>query len=222
MNDDFRKFAISSGVNGLVFDDYKKKTNTIISPTIVEERSLNAVTIDIFSALIRERIIFLGTEINSDVSNIITSQLMYLNSIDSESDVKMFINSPGGSIVSGLAIRDIMNFIEPDVSTYCMGMAASMGSILLSSGTKGKRYSLPNSRIMIHQASTYLGWAQTSDAKINYDETKFLQDNLYTILSENTGKPFEQIEKDADRDKWFSPVDALEYGLIDEIITKKK
>lgn len=221
MNDDFRKFAISKGVNGSLFDDYRKKTNKIISPSIVEERSLNAVTIDIFSALIRERIIFLGTEIDSDVSNIITSQLMYLNLIDSESEIKMFINSPGGCIVSGLAIHDIMNYIEPDVSTYCMGMAASMGSVLLSSGTKGKRYSLPNSRIMIHQASTYLGWAQTSDAKINYDETKFLQDNIYKILSENTGKTVEEIEKDADRDKWFSPNDAIEYGIIDKIISKK-
>jgi len=221
MNDDFMKFAISKGLNSNTINDYKRKTNSIISPSIVEERSLNAVTIDVFSALIRDRIIFLGTEIDSDVSNIITSQLMYLNSIDSESDIKLFINTCGGSCISGLAIHDIMDWVEPDVSTYCMGMAASMGSILLSSGAKGKRFSLPNGRIMIHQVSSYTGWAQTSDVKIHYEETKSLQDTLYRILSENTGKSFEEIEKDADRDKWFSPVDALNYGLIDNIITKK-
>jgi len=147
---------------------------------------------------------------------------MYLNSIDSDSDIKLFINSPGGDVISGLAIRDIMDWVEPDVSTYAIGMAASMGSILLSSGAKGKRFALPNSRVMIHQVSSYTGWAQTSDVKIHYEETKSLQDTLYKILSENTGKSFEQIEIDADRDHWFSAEDALNYGLIDEIITKKK
>lgn len=219
--DDLRKFSVCNGVNGLVFDDYKKKTNSIISPLIVEERSLNAVTVDVFSALIRERIIFLGTEIDSDVSNIVTSQMMYLNSIDPKSDIKMFINTPGGNVISGMAIRDIMNWVDSDVSTYAMGMAASMGSIILSSGQKGKRFSLPNSRIMIHQVSSYTGWAQTSDVKIHYEETKSLQDTLYRILSENTGNTIEQIEKDADRDHWFTAQEALEYGIIDEIIKKK-
>ena len=219
--DDLRKFSVCNGVNGLVFDDYKKKTNSIISPLIVEERSLNAVTVDVFSALIRERIIFLGTEIDSDVSNIVTSQMMYLNSIDPKSDIKMFINTPGGNVISGLAILDIMNWVDSDVSTYAMGMAASMGSIILSSGQKGKRFSLPNSRIMIHQVSSYTGWAQTSDVKIHYEETKSLQDTLYRILAENSGKTIEQIEKDADRDHWFTAQYALEYGIIDEIIKKK-
>jgi ATP-dependent Clp protease protease subunit len=218
---EFEKFAIGTGLSSNTLNDYKKATNGIVSPTIIEERQLNVATMDIFSRLMYDRIIVLGTAIDDEVANIVTCQLMYLNSIDKESEIKLFINSPGGSVVDGLAIYDIMNWVEPDVSTYCMGMAASMGSILLSSGTKGKRYSLPNSRIMIHQASTYLGWAQTSDAKINYDETKFLQDNLYRILSENTGKSFEEIEKDADRDKWFSPNDAIEYGIIDKIISKK-
>ena len=222
MNDDFRKFAVSNGVNGLVFDDYKRKTNSIINPSIVEERSLNAVTIDVFSALIRDRIIFLGTEIDSDVSNIITSQLMYLNSIDSESDIKLFINTCGGSCISGLAIRDIMYWVEPDVSTYCIGMAASMGSILLSSGTKGKRYAFPNSRVMIHQVSSGIGYINTADLKIEYDEMKSIQNTLYGILAENTGKTIEQIEKDADRNHWFTSKEAFEYGLIDEIITKKR
>lgn len=222
MNDDFMKFAISKGLNSNTINDYKRKTNSIISPSIVEERSLNAVTIDVFSALIRDRIIFLGTEIDSDVSNIITSQLMYLNSIDSESDIKLFINTCGGSCISGLAIRDIMDWVEPDVSTYCIGMAASMGSILLSSGTKGKRYALPNSRVMIHQVSSGIGYINTADLKIEYDEMKSIQNTLYGILAENTGKTIEEIEKDADRNKWFTSDDALQYGLIDKIITKKK
>ena len=221
MNEDFRKFAVSQGINGNTFDAYKKATNGIISPTILEERHLNVATMDIFSRLMFDRIIVLGTEINEDVANIVTSQLMYLNSVDSDSDIKLFINSPGGSVIDGLAIYDIMNWVEPDVATYTMGMAASMGSILLSSGAKGKRYSLPHSKIMIHQVSGYAG-GQYSDIKIWAEEIKKHQSELYSILAENTGKSFEQIEKDADRDHWFTAKEALEYGLIDEIIEKKK
>lgn len=221
MNEDFRKFAVSKGINGNTFDAYKKATNGIISPTILEERHLNVATMDIFSRLMFDRIIVLGTEINEDVANIVTSQLMYLNSVDSDSDIKLFINSPGGSVIDGLAIYDIMNWVEPDVATYTMGMAASMGSILLSSGAKGKRYSLPHSKIMIHQVSGYAG-GQYSDIKIWAEEIKKHQSELYSILAENTGKSFEQIEKDADRDHWFTAKEALEYGLIDEIIEKKK
>lgn len=221
MNEDFRKFAVSKGVNGNTFDAYKKATNGIISPTILEERHLNVATMDIFSRLMFDRIIVLGTEINEDVANIVTSQLMYLNSVDSDSDIKLFINSPGGSVIDGLAIYDIMNWVEPDVATYTMGMAASMGSILLSSGAKGKRYSLPHSKIMIHQVSGYAG-GQYSDIKIWAEEIKKHQSELYSILAENTGKSFKQIEKDADRDHWFTAKEALEYGLIDEIIEKKK
>ena len=194
--DEFRKFAISHGINGNTFDEYRKVANGIVSPTIIEERQLNVAAMDIFSRLMYDRIIFLGTEINDDVANIITSQLMYLNSVDRNSDIKMFINSPGGSVIDGLAICDIMNWVDSDVATYAMGMAASMGSVILSSGQKGKRFSLPNSRIMIHQVSSYTGWAQTSDVKIHYEETKSLQNVLYGILSENTGKTIEQIEKE--------------------------
>lgn len=221
MNEDFRKFAISKGVNGLVLDDYKKVSNGIVSPTIIEERQLNVATMDIFSRLMYDRIIFLGTGIDDDVANIVTSQIMYLNSIDNESDIKLFINSPGGSVIDGLAIYDIMNWVEPDVATYSMGMSASMGSILLSSGAKGKRFSLPHSKIMIHQVSGYAG-GQCSDIRIWTEEIKKHQNELYKILSENTGKSIEQIEIDADRDHWFTAQEALEYGLIDEIITKKK
>ena len=222
MNEDFRKFAVSQGINGNTFDSYKKVTNSIISPTILEERHLNVATMDIFSRLMFDRIIVLGTEINGEVANIVTSQMMYLNQVDSKADIKLFINSPGGSVIDGLAIYDIMNWVEPDVATYAMGMAASMGSIILSSGAKGKRYALPNSKVMIHQVSTGIGYINTADLKIEYDEVKSLQNTLYGILAENTGKSIEQIEQDADRDHWFTANDALNYGLIDEIITKKK
>lgn len=221
MNEDFRKFAVSQGINGNTFDSYKKVTNSIISPTILEERHLNVATMDIFSRLMFDRIIVLGTEINEDVANIVTSQMMYLNQVDSKADIKLFINSPGGSVIDGLAIYDIMNWVEPDVATYTMGMAASMGSILLSSGAKGKRHSLPHSQIMIHQVSGG-SVGQCADIQIMANEIAKHQTVLYNILAENTGKTFKQIEKDADRDHWFTASEALAYGLIDEIITKKK
>ena len=221
MIEDFRKLAVSQGINSNTLDGYKKATNGIISPTILEERNLNVATIDVFSRLMYDRIIFLGTAIDEDVANIVTSQLMYLNSVDSESDIKLFINSPGGSVIDGMAIYDIMNWVEPDVATYTMGMAASMGSILLSSGAKGKRYSLPHSKIMIHQVSGG-SVGQCADIQIMANEMKKHQSELYRILAENTGKTIKQIEKDADRDHWFTAQEALEYGLIDEIITKKK
>lgn len=218
---DFEKYALSNGVNSLTLGDYKRATNGMINPTIIEERSLNVATMDVFSRLMADRIIFLGTAINDDVANIVTSQMMYLNSVDDESDIKLFINSPGGSVIDGLAIYDIMNWINPDVATYAMGMAASMGSILLSSGAKGKRYSLPHSRIMIHQVSGGAN-GQNTDIQIVAREIQKHQDELYHILAENTGKSFEQINEDAERDHWFTSKEALEYGLIDEIITKKK
>jgi ATP-dependent Clp protease, protease subunit len=218
---DFEKYALSNGVNSLTFGDYKRATNGMINPTIIEERSLNVATMDVFSRLMADRIIFLGTAINDDVANIVTSQMMYLNSVDDESDIKLFINSPGGSVIDGLAIYDIMNWIKPDVATYAMGMAASMGSILLSSGAKGKRYSLPHSRIMIHQVSGGAN-GQNTDIQIVAREIQKHQDELYHILAENTGKSFEQINEDAERDHWFTSKEALEYGLIDEIIAKKK
>lgn len=225
MNKDFRKFAISSGVNGLVFDDYRKKTfNGLISPTIIEERNLNVATLDVFSRLMYDHIIFLGTEIDSDVANIINAQLLYLNSvIDKDEDVKLFINSPGGSVIDGLSIYDTMNFIDPDVSTYCMGLCASMGSVILSSGKKGKRYSLPHGSIMLHQVSNGIGHAQCADIQIMANETKKIQNVLYNILADNTGKTFEEIEKDADRDNWMTPEEAIMFGskgLIDSIVKK--
>lgn len=217
---DFDKYAISMGIGSNKLDSYKKKFG-IISPTIIEERPMNVATMDVFSKLIGERIIFLGTGIDADVANIINAQLMYLNSVDSDTDIKLWINSPGGVCDDGLAIYDIMNWIDCDVATYTMGMAASMGSILLSSGAKGKRYALPHSKVMIHQVSGG-GSGQCADVQIIAEEMKKTQNELYRILAENTGKTFEQIEIDADRDHWLTAQEALEYGLIDEIIIKKK
>ena len=223
MYKDFYKYATSKGVSGNGLHSYRNYTNNLISPTIVEERQLNAVTMDVFSRLMADRIIFLGTEINSDVSNIITSQLLYLNSIDTDADIKLFINSPGGDIYSGLAIFDTMNYVEPDVSTYAMGVAASMASVILSSGTKGKRYALPNSKVLIHQPMGGLpSGTQESDFRIAYEEINKCKRTLYDILAENTGQSKEVIEKDADRDHWFTSTEAMEYGLIDEVIKKKE
>ena len=220
---DFNKFAISNGISSNTLHSYQTFTNGMISPTIVEERQLNVATMDVFSRLMADRIIFLGTGIDSDVANIITSQLMYLNSVDSESDIKMFINCLGGSCSDGLAIHDVMNFIDADVSTYVMGTSASMGSIISSSGTKGKRYALPHSKILIHQPMGGVpGGTQESDFAIAYEEIKKVKEVLYNILAENTGQSYERILKDADRDCWFTANEALDYGLIDEILIKNK
>lgn len=219
---DFEKFAVSKGIGTNKLDGYQKYTtkNGIISPTILEERSLNVIGLDIFSRLQYDRILFLGTAIDEDVANIINAQLLYLNSIGDD-DIKMFINSPGGSCIDGLAIYDVMNFVTPDISTYCMGMCASMASILVSSGTKGKRYTLPNGEVMIHQVR---GGSEgvMADMKIAVQHADKIQTKLYNILAENTGKTFEQIEKDADRDCWFMAQEAVDYGLVDKIVTKSE
>lgn len=217
---DFEKFAVSRGIGSSKLNDYGKKNK--VSPTVISESSYNMASIDIFSVLMKDRIIFLGNEIDEETANIITSQLLYLNSVDGTEPIKMFINSPGGSVYDGLAIYDTMNFIDPKIKTYSFGLSASMGAILLSSGAKGERRSMPNSRIMIHQVSSGIWGAPCSDVQINAKETKEIQTILYNILSENTGKSFEEIEKACDRDNWMSPKDALEFGIIDEIITKKK
>lgn len=219
---DFEKFAVSNGIGTNKLDGYNKYIvkNGIISPTILEERSLNVIGLDIFSRLQYDRILFLGTVIDEDVANIINAQLLYLNSIGDD-DIKMFINSPGGSCIDGLAIYDVMNFVTPDISTYCMGMCASMASILVSSGTKGKRYILPNGEVMIHQLR---GGSQgvMADMKIDVAHAEQTQNKIYNILAKNTGKTFAQIEKDADRDNWFTAEASVEYGLIDKIVTKSE
>lgn len=220
---DFEKFAVSQGIGTNKLDGFAKYNvrNGIIEPYILEERTLNCAPMSVFSRLMYDKIIFLGSGIDEDVANIINAQLLYLNSItDKDEDIKMFINSPGGSCIDGLAIYDVMNFIDPDVATYCMGMCASMGSILVSSGTKGKRFTLPNGEVMIHQVSGSSA-GQFSDMEIAVKHAGRLQDTLYGILAANTGKDIEQIRKDADRDNWFTAQEAVDYGLIDKIVMKQ-
>lgn len=215
---DYEKF-LSSRIGSHKLWDYQKVTNDLVSPTIVEERRNNVATMDVFSRLMADRIIFLGTEIDSDVANIVTSQLLYLNTMDDTTEIKLFINSPGGTIVDGLAIYDMMQYISPNVETYAIGLAASMGAVLLSSGTKGTRFALPHSKIMIHQP---MGGAhgQESDIEIAYNEIKRYKHTLYEILAKNTEKHISEIEKDADRDCWFTAQEAKEYGLIDKVLIK--
>lgn len=218
---DYSKFASSNcGVNPLALNDYAKTQDLYLNPTIIEERKLNVAQMDVFSRLMMDRILWLNTEVDADVMNILNSQLLYLDSI-SDDDISLYINSPGGSVVAGLSTYDIMNYINSDVATYCMGMSASMGAVLLSSGTKGKRYSLPHGEILIHQP---MGGAtgQASDILIAAEQIRKCKDTLYGILSQNTGKSIEEITKDADRDFWMTPDEAKEYGIIDEIIYKKK
>lgn len=224
MFNDFEKFAISRGISSNTLDGYNKHClkNSIIEPYILEERDLNVATMSVFSRLFYDRIIFLASDVNPDSSNIIKAQLLFLNSTGTE-DISFFIDSPGGDVTSGLAIYDVMNFIKPKVATYCMGLCASMGAVLLSSGAKGKRYSMPHGDIMIHQPMGGVRpGTQESDFAIEYEQIKKCKDTLYGILSENTGKSVEEITVAADRDKWFTAKEAVEFGLIDSIVKKSK
>ena len=216
LNRDFEKFAIGKGIGSNKLNSYKN----YINPTIIEERELNMQAWDVFSRLMAERIIYLGDAIDSDVANIITAQLLYLDSV-SDDDITIFVNTPGGSVYDGMAIVDTMNYVNSEVGTTCVGLAASMGSIILSSGEKGKRLILPHSRVMIHQP---LGGVkgQASEIEIEYREIQKLKQELYEVLSANTGQPYEKIYADGDRDHWFTAIEAKEYGLVDEVIYKKK
>ena len=222
MDREFDRYArLHCGISSMTLHRYESACDSYINPTIIEERKLNVASMDVFSRLLMDRIIFLGVPIDDDVANIIQAQLLFLASTDSKADVSIYLNTPGGSVSSGLAIYDTMQLIEPDVATICTGMAASMGAVLLCSGVKGKRSSLPHSRVMIHQP---LGGAngQASDIEIAAREIMKVKKELYTILAEHTGKPYETIEADGDRDFWMSSAEALEYGMIDEILTGKK
>lgn len=190
-------------------------------PTVIEKSPQGERAYDIYSRLLNDRIVFLGGPINDDVANVVIAQLLHLAHLDPKKDISLYINSPGGSVSAGLAIMDTMNFIKPDVSTICVGMAASMGSVLLSAGAKGKRFALPNSEVMIHQV---LGGAegQASDIEIAAKHIVSVKHNLIKILSKNSGKTPAQVEKDMDRDNWMSSTDAKAYGLIDEVLTKNK
>jgi len=221
-NDEFRKYAIKHiGINSSVLDKYKIITNSYISPTIIEERQLNVATMDVFSRLMMDRIIFLGTPIDDDVANIIQAQLLFLESSDPNKDIQIYFNTPGGSVYAGLGIYDTMQYIGSDIATICTGMAASMGAILLTAGAKGKRSALTHSRIMIHQPMGGIE-GQASDIEITAREILKLKKELYQILALHSNQPFEKIEKDSDRDHWLTAIEAKEYGLIDEVLVRDK
>ena len=220
---DFRKYATKHlGMNGLSLDEYFKVSNNgYISPSILEERQLNVTQMDVFSRLMMDRIIFLGTQVDDYTANVIQAQLLYLDSADPGKDISIYLNTPGGSVYAGLGIYDTMQFISSDVATICTGMAASMGAVLLVAGTQGKRSALKHSRIMIHQPS---GGAQgvAADMEINLREMLKLKKELYQIIADHSGKTYEQIEKDSDRDFWMTSQEALEYGMIDRVLVKEK
>ena len=219
---DFERFAsLDRGISPMTLHRYNNVTSSYINPSIIEERKLNVASMDVFSRLMMDRIIFLGVGIDDDVSNIITAQLLYLASIDDQADISLYLNTPGGQVSSGLAIYDTMQLISPDVATICTGMAASMGSVLLTAGAQGKRSALPHSRVMIHQP---LGGArgQASDILIAAEEIRKTRDELCSIIAEHSDQPMEKILADADRDFWMTSQEALDYGMIDSILTGKK
>jgi len=216
---DFRKYAIES-ISGTKVDDYFRKLNKKNMTTHLLES--NGLSVDIFSKLLDDRIIFLSDEIDSDVCNIIKAQLLYLES-ESDEDIKIYIDSPGGSVYSGLGLLDVMDYVTPDIITINTGLAASMGAVILCSGAKGKRKALKRSRTMIHQPLGYGGYVQqASDMEIEAKEINSLKKELYEIISDRSGQSFDRVSKDSDRDYWMTAVDAKKYGMIDEIITKRK
>ena len=227
MNKDFRNYAVKHlGMNGLALDQYTSAANSTInssyiSPTFIYERQLNVAQMDVFSRLMMDRIIFLGTDVNDYTANVIQAQLLYLDSADPGKDVSIYINSPGGSVYAGLGIYDTMQYISSDVATICTGMAASMAAVLLVAGSKGKRFALKHSRVMIHQP---MGGAQgqASDIEITAREIQKLKKELYNIIADHSGQPFEKVERDSDRDYWMTASEALEYGMIDEVLSRAK
>lgn len=219
-HDDFYRYAtLHRRISGTSMDKYLTFYNNYISPTIIEERTLNIATMDVFSRLMMDRIIFLGLPIDDYVANIIEAQLLYLDSTDPGKDIQIYFNTPGGSVHAGLGIYDTMQFVNCDLATICTGMAASMGAILLTAGTKGKRSALRHSRLMIHQP---MGGVEgpASDIEITAREIAKLKKELYEIIAEHTGNPFKKVEKDADRDYWMTADEALAYGMIDEVLVK--
>lgn len=221
-NNEFRKYAVKhAGFSSLTLDRFNSMTNNYISPTIIEERQLNIASMDVFSRLMMDRIIFLGVPIDDTVANIIQAQLLFLESTDPTKDIQIYLNSPGGSVHAGLGIYDTMQYITANVATICTGMAASMAAVLLTAGAKGKRTALTHSRVMIHQP---MGGAsgQASELEITVREIMKLKNELYAIISEHSGKPIEQVGKDADRDYWMTSAEAVKYGMIDEVLVRNK
>ncbi|MDR2815711.1 MAG: ATP-dependent Clp endopeptidase proteolytic subunit ClpP [Proteiniphilum sp.] len=224
MHNDFRKYAVKHlGMNGSRLDGYMNITSQggYISPTIIEERQLNVAQMDVFSRLMMDRIIFLGSAVDDYTANVIQAQLLYLDSSDPGKDISIYINSPGGSVYAGLGIYDTMQFISSDISTICTGIAASMSAILLVAGTEKKRFALNHSRVMIHQP---LGGVQgqASDIEITAREIAKIKQELYAIISAHSGKPIEDVARDSDRDFWMTAAEAKEYGMVDDVLTKKK
>ena len=222
-SEEFKKFAIKDqGVSSTYYNQIMGSMYpTGLTPNIIEERQMNIAIFDLFSRLMMDRIIFLGTAINDQVANIVQAQLLFLESVDASKDIQIYINSPGGSVYAGLGIYDTMQFIKPDVATICTGMAASMGAVLLCAGAKGKRSGLTHSRVMIHQP---MGGAQgqASDIEITAKEILTLRDELYAIIAFHSGQTVEKVYKDSDRDYWMKSDKALKYGMIDEILTREK
>lgn len=221
MLEDFRKYAIKHlGMNSMMLDDVVKSQAGYLNPYILEERQLNVTQLDVFSRLMMDRIIFLGTEVNDYTANVLQAQMLYLDSVDTAKDISIYINSPGGSVYAGLGIYDTMQFVNSDVRTICTGMAASMAAVLLVAGKEGKRSALPHSRIMIHQP---MGGAQgqASDIEITAREIQKLKKELYTIISDHSHQPFDKVWADSDRDYWMTAEEAKEYGMVDEVLVRK-
>ena len=219
---EFDKFArMHQGISSTTLSRYESAVDAYINPSIIEERKLNVAQMDVFSRLMMDRIIFLGVQIDDDVANIIIAQLLFLASVDPKADISLYLNTPGGQVSSGLAIYDTMQLIQPDMATICTGMAASMGSILLVAGQKGKRSALPHSRVMVHQP---LGGVQgqASDILIEAKEIEKLRTELFSIIAEHSGQPYAKVAADGERNFWMTAQEALEYGMVDQILTKKK
>ena len=219
---EFFKYATKHlNMNSLALEQYQNITSSYISPTILEERQLNVTQMDVFSRLMMDRVIFLGTQIDDYTANVIQAQLLFLDTSDPGKDISIYLNTPGGSVYAGLGIYDTMQFIGSEVSTICTGMAASMGAVLLVAGAKGKRFALSHSRVMIHQP---MGGAQgqASDIEITAREIQKLKKELYTIIADHSGNPFKKIEKDSDRDYWMTSDEAVSYGMIDRVLINEK
>lgn len=223
--DEFYKYATRhAGISSADLERYMRTSVPDIhgfTPQVIEERQMNVVGMDVFSRLMMDRIIFLGVPVNDYVANVIQAQLLFLESTDNKRDIQLFINSPGGSVISGLGIYDTMQYVSPEIGTICTGLAASMGAVLLAAGTKGKRTCLPHSRVMIHQPSGGMQ-GQFSDMEISYNLIKSMRDELYAIMAKHTGKDFDTIAKDSDRDNWMTANEAKDYGLVDEVLTRSK
>jgi ATP-dependent Clp protease protease subunit len=218
--EEFRKFAVKGeGLSGSMVDSYVQQVENM-TRAVIEERPTNFREIDVFSRLIMDRIIFLGMQVDDNIANVITAQLLFLQSVDAKKDISLYINSPGGSVYAGLGIYDTMHYISPDVGTICTGLAASMGAVLLAGGAEKKRSALPHARIMIHQPMSGMQ-GQASDMEISLKQTLSVKEDLYNILSKHSGKSYKQVEKDSDRDFWMRASEAKEYGLIDEVLVKK-